>query len=121
LLKLARLNRSTWSSIAVLLHCRTRLCLVREGSALDELNATENSLLPDLFDGKEQEKPVDIKGRVLIDESADDISGPLDGAEMSIEIKSDRLPRVLHAVLLPVGRYSCHIFLLPRCVLQIFQ
>ena len=60
-----------------------------EGSAIDELNAAENTLLPDLFDAKEQEKPLDIKGRVLIDESADDTSDPLDGAEVSIEIKTN--------------------------------
>ena len=60
-----------------------------EGSAIDELNAAENTLLPDLFDAKEQEKPLDIKGRVLIDESANDTSDPLDGAEVSIEIKTN--------------------------------
>ena len=60
-----------------------------EGNAIDELNAAENTLLPDLFDAKEQEKPLDIKGRVLIDESANDTSDPLDGAEVSIEIKTN--------------------------------
>jgi len=60
-----------------------------EGKVPDELNAAESTLLPDLFDGKEQEKPMDIKGRVLIDESANDNSDPLDGAEMSIEIKTN--------------------------------
>ena len=95
MLKLARLNRSTWSSIAVLPHCQTRLCLVRPRipaglmRAIDELNAAENTLLPDLFDAREQEKPLDIKGRVLIDESANDTSDPLDGAEVSIEIKTN--------------------------------
>ena len=60
-----------------------------EGNALDELNTDENTLLPDLFDGKQQEKPLDIKGRVLIDEGASNFSDPLDGAEVSIEIKTD--------------------------------
>jgi hypothetical protein len=60
-----------------------------EGNAIDELNAAENTLLPDLFDAKEQEKPLDIKGRVLIEESANDTSDPLDGAEVSIEIKTN--------------------------------
>jgi len=60
-----------------------------ESNAFDELNAAENTLLPALFDGKEQGKLVDIKGRVLIDESTNDISDLLDGAEMSIEIKTD--------------------------------
>jgi hypothetical protein len=36
-----------------------------------------------LFDCKVQERPVDIKGQVLIDAGANDISGPLDGAGMS--------------------------------------
>ncbi len=60
-----------------------------EGNAIDELNAAENTLLPDLFDAREQEKPLDIKGRVLIDESANDTSDPLDEAEVSIEIKTN--------------------------------
>ena len=60
-----------------------------EGNAIDELNAAENTLLPDLFDAREQEKPLDIKGRVLIDESANDTADPLDGAEVSIEIKTN--------------------------------
>ena len=60
-----------------------------EGNTLDELNTDENTLLPDLFDGKQQEKPLDIKGRVLIDEGASNFSDPLDGAEVSIEFKTD--------------------------------
>lgn len=58
------------------------------GSTPAELNADENALLPDLFDDREQQKPLDIKGRMLIDEDTNDISKPLDGAEVSIEIKT---------------------------------
>jgi hypothetical protein len=60
-----------------------------EGSALDEPNSDGNTLLPDLFDGNKQEKPVDIKGGVLIDKGSSDFSDSLDGAEVSIEIKTD--------------------------------
>ena len=60
-----------------------------EGKVPDELNAAESTLLPDLFDGQEHEKPLDIKGRVLIDESVNDTADPLDGAEVSIEIKTN--------------------------------
>ena len=53
------------------------------------LDAEENGLLPDLFETQKKEKSVDVKTRVLIDENINDISAPLDGAEMSIEIKTD--------------------------------
>ena len=60
-----------------------------EGSAFDEPNAGENTLLPDLFDSKKQEKAVGIKGGALIDNGTSDFSDSLDGAEVSIEIKTD--------------------------------
>ena len=51
------------------------------------LGTGENGLLPDLFEPQKKEKSVDVKTRMLMDDS--DISAPFDGAEMSIEIKTD--------------------------------
>jgi hypothetical protein len=51
------------------------------------LDTEENGLLPDLFESQKKEKSVDVKTRVLMEDN--DISAPLDGAEMSIEFKTD--------------------------------
>ena len=51
------------------------------------LDVEESGLLPDLFEPQKKEKSVDVRTRVLMDDN--DISVPLDGAEMSIEIKTD--------------------------------
>jgi hypothetical protein len=49
----------------------------------------QNGLLPDLFDGQQHDKPVSVKGKMRFDDDAQDFSDTLDGAEMSIEIKTD--------------------------------
>jgi len=51
------------------------------------LDVEENGLLPDLFEPLKKEKSVDVRTRVLMEDN--DISAPLDGAEMSIKIKTD--------------------------------
>ena len=61
-----------------------------QGPEMGELDAEENGLLPDLFDRKAPEKPVDIKGRMLIDDGGTGISDSLGGAEISIEIQTDQ-------------------------------
>jgi hypothetical protein len=61
-----------------------------QGPEMGELDAEGNGLLPDLFDGKAPEKPVDIKGRMLIDDGGTGISDSLEGAEISIEIQTDQ-------------------------------
>lgn len=55
------------------------------------LQDTEEAvLLPDLFEPPASEKPIDIKGRMLLDEHAHDLSSPVDGAEISVEIRTGR-------------------------------
>jgi len=49
----------------------------------------QDGLLPDLFGEQQGDKPVSVKGRMLLDDSAQEFSGALDGAQMSIEIKTD--------------------------------
>ena len=49
----------------------------------------QDGLLPDLFGEQTQEKPQSVKGKMLLDDDAQEFSGALDGAQMSIEIKTD--------------------------------
>lgn len=49
----------------------------------------QNGLLPDLFDEQERDKPVSVKGKMLVDDGTQGISNVLDGAEMSVEIQTD--------------------------------
>ena len=49
----------------------------------------QDGLLPDLFGEQTQEKPVSVKGKMLLDDEVQEFSGALDGAQMSIEIKTD--------------------------------
>lgn len=61
-----------------------------QGQETGLLDTEDADLLPDLFDAPASEKPVDIKGRMLLDERAYDFSNPVDGAEISVEIKTGR-------------------------------
>jgi hypothetical protein len=49
----------------------------------------QDGLLPDLFGEQTQEKPVSVKGKMLLDDEVQEFSGALDGAQMSIEVKTD--------------------------------
>jgi len=49
----------------------------------------QNVLLPDLFAEQQGDKPVSVKGKMRFGDDAQDLSNPLDGAEMSIEIQTD--------------------------------
>lgn len=59
------------------------------GPGVTGTDSGQNRLLPDLFDGKQRDKPLSVKGRMRFGDDAEDLSGTLDGAEMSIEIKTD--------------------------------
>jgi hypothetical protein len=49
----------------------------------------QEGLLPELFGEQAQEKPVSVRGKMLLDDEAQEFSGALDGARMSIEIETD--------------------------------
>jgi hypothetical protein len=49
----------------------------------------DNRLLPDMFGEQQREKPVSVKGRMLVDDGSGDVSDVVDGARMSIEIQTD--------------------------------
>ena len=49
----------------------------------------QDGLLPDLFIEQQRDKPISVKGRMRFGDDAQDLSNPLDGAEMSIEIQTD--------------------------------
>lgn len=61
----------------------------KSAAAVPGAAADSSGLLPDLFDEHAGEKPVSVKGRLLIDEAGGDAYGPVDGAGLSIEIKTD--------------------------------
>ncbi|HAJ91165.1 MAG TPA: hypothetical protein DCO71_00855 [Gammaproteobacteria bacterium] len=58
----------------------------QEGTGTD---TGQDELLPDLFGEQAQQKPVSVKGKMLLGDEAQEFSGALDGAQMSIEIKTD--------------------------------
>ena len=49
----------------------------------------DDGLLPDLFDEQPREKPVSVKGKMLVDDGTGGLSDAVDGAKMSIEIQTD--------------------------------
>ena len=49
----------------------------------------QEGLLPELFGEQTQEKPVSVRGKMLLDDEAQEFSGALGGAQMSIEVKTD--------------------------------
>ena len=53
------------------------------------LDGEDDGLLPDLFGEKVQDKPVSVKGRMRLDDNVNTLSDTLDGAEVSIEVKTD--------------------------------
>ena len=53
------------------------------------LDGEDDGLLPDLFGEKVQDKPVSVKGRMRLDDNVNTLSDTLDGAEVSIEFKTD--------------------------------
>ena len=60
-----------------------------QGQDATGLGVEDNGLLPDLFGEKAQDKPVSVKGRVRLDDNVNTLSNTLDGAEVSIEVKTD--------------------------------
>jgi len=52
-------------------------------------DTSQHRLLPDFFAGQTQEKQQLVKGKMLIDDDAQEFSGALDGAQISIEIETD--------------------------------
>jgi hypothetical protein len=49
----------------------------------------DDGLLPDLFAEQQREKPVSVKGRMLVDDGTGELPDAVDGAKMSIEIQTD--------------------------------
>lgn len=49
----------------------------------------QDRLLPDFFGEQPREKSVLVKGKILLDDDAQEFSGDLDGAQISIEINTD--------------------------------
>lgn len=49
----------------------------------------DDGLLPDLFAEQQREKPVSVKGKMLVDDGTGEQSDVVDGAKMSIEIQTD--------------------------------
>jgi hypothetical protein len=64
---------------------------LKTDSAVTGLGAGADSgvPLPGLFDGETPEKPVSVKGKLLIDEGGGDVSTAVDGAGFSLEFKTD--------------------------------
>lgn len=46
-------------------------------------------VLPDLFDENTSEKPVSVKGKLLVDDEAGDISSAVEGAGLSLEYRTE--------------------------------
>ena len=60
-----------------------------QGQDATGLGGEDDGLLPDLFGEQAQDKPVSVKGRLRLDDNVNIRSDTLDGAEVSIEVKTD--------------------------------
>ena len=60
-----------------------------QGQDATGLDGEDDGLLPDLFGEQAQDKPVSVKGRLRLDDNVNIRSDTLDGAEVSIEVKTD--------------------------------